>query len=85
LFFSISNKKSSSIGKTVLALITPLICCNCFSRADEETINFIIISLVGKYIKLTGLKIQGIYQDLRFLLFNASLLAIVLLQPLKMR
>ena len=41
LFFSISNKKSSKIGSTVLALITPLICCSCLSNAEEETINFI--------------------------------------------
>jgi regulatory protein len=40
LFFSISNKKSSKIGSTVLALITPLICCKCLSKAEDETINF---------------------------------------------
>ena len=42
LFLSISNKKSSKIGNTVLLLITPFICCNCFSKADEDTMNFII-------------------------------------------
>ena len=41
LFFSISKRKSSKMGSTVLALITPLICCSCFSKADEDTINFI--------------------------------------------
>src|SRR5580658_4818585 len=40
LFFSTSNRKSSRIGKTVFALITPLICCSCFNNAEEETINF---------------------------------------------
>src|SRR6186713_2851560 len=40
LFFSTSNRKSSRIGRTVLALITPLICCSCFNKAEEETINF---------------------------------------------
>ena len=39
--FSISNKKSSKMGKTVLALITPLICCNCLSKYEDDTINFI--------------------------------------------
>ncbi len=28
------------MGRTVLALITPLICCRCFSKAEDETINF---------------------------------------------
>ena len=42
LFDSMSNKKSSKIGNTVFALITPLISCSCLSRAEEETINFII-------------------------------------------
>ena len=32
---------STVLGSTVLAFITPLICCNCFSNVDEETINFI--------------------------------------------
>jgi hypothetical protein len=39
---SISNRKSSKIGSTVLALITPLICCKCFNSDDDETINFIL-------------------------------------------
>src|SRR5436190_6963864 len=42
LLFSTSNKKSSSIGSTVLALITPEMCCNCFSKAEDDTINFIL-------------------------------------------
>src|SRR6185436_3764698 len=41
---SISNKKSSSMGRTVLAFITPLICCKCFNKAEEETMNFIVLS-----------------------------------------
>src|SRR5579871_4630786 len=48
LFFSTSNKKSSRIGNTVLALITPLICCNCFNNADEETMNFMFFSVSGE-------------------------------------
>src|SRR6476620_2143253 len=40
LFLSTSNKKSSRMGNTVLALITPLICCSCLSSWEEETINF---------------------------------------------
>ena len=49
------------MGKTVLALITPLICCNCFSRAEEETMNFIImISLDGKY-KINRAKCTGYF------------------------
>jgi hypothetical protein len=34
------------MGNTVLALITPLICCSCFSKADDETINFITLFLI---------------------------------------
>jgi hypothetical protein len=41
LFFSTSNKKSSRIGNTVLALITPAICCSCLSKEEDDTINFI--------------------------------------------
>jgi hypothetical protein len=39
-------------------LITPLICCSCLSKADEETMNFIIRALVGKY-KINRLKCTG--------------------------
>jgi len=28
------------MGSTVFALMTPLICCKCFSKAEDETINF---------------------------------------------
>jgi hypothetical protein len=38
---STSNRKSSRIGSTVLALMTPEICCNCLSKEEEDTINFI--------------------------------------------
>src|SRR6185436_15012042 len=48
LFFSTSNKKSSRIGNTVLALITPEICCSCFNKAEEETINFILQLVCGE-------------------------------------
>src|SRR5215467_15144401 len=48
LFFSTSNRKSSRIGKTVFALMTPLICCNCFNKAEEETINFMEWYLSGE-------------------------------------
>jgi hypothetical protein len=50
LFFSTSNKKSSSMGRTVLALITPLICCNCLSKADDDTINFMNIDFGTKLL-----------------------------------
>ncbi len=46
LFFSTSNRKSSSMGSTVLLLITPLICCSCFSNAEEDTMNFMRKRLV---------------------------------------
>ena len=29
------------MGKTVLELITPLICPSCFDRIEDDTINFI--------------------------------------------
>src|SRR3954471_22475517 len=46
-----SNKKSSNIGSTVLALITPLICCRCLSNEEDDTINFIslIIYTLGLF------------------------------------
>jgi hypothetical protein len=31
-----------------LAFITPAICCSCFNKADEETINFICIKGLGE-------------------------------------
>ena len=60
LFFSMENKKSSSMGNTVLALMTPLICCNCLRRVDEETMNFMIMALIGKY-KVCNPKSTGIF------------------------
>jgi len=33
-----------------LALITPLICCNCFNKAEEETINFMEYVFVAKLL-----------------------------------
>src|SRR5690606_19800353 len=41
LFLPTSNKKSSRMGNTVLALMTPAICCSCFNKEEEDTINFI--------------------------------------------
>ncbi len=42
------------MGRTVLALITPLICCNCFSKAEEETINFMEYVFVAKLLIRRG-------------------------------
>jgi hypothetical protein len=55
LFFSTSNKKSSRIGNTVLALITPAICCNCFNKEEDETINF-IVQMVWAKLLIFGLQ-----------------------------
>ena len=52
---SISNKKSSKIGKTVLVLITPAICCKCFKREEEDTINFIIPLYLFNFSNKTNL------------------------------
>jgi len=39
---NLDETQFSRIGKTVLELITPEICCSCFNKAEEETINFIL-------------------------------------------
>lgn len=36
------------MGRTVLAFITPEICCSCFNKAEEETINFILQLVWGE-------------------------------------
>jgi hypothetical protein len=53
----ISKRKFSKIGTTGLVVTTPLIAESCFSRAEEETINFIYGVLIfsidfeqGKFI-----------------------------------
>jgi hypothetical protein len=38
--YSFYMKGSPPNRRTVFALITPLICCNCFRRAEAETMNF---------------------------------------------
>ena len=41
LFFSTSKRKSSRMGRTVLVLMTPEICCNCLRSTEEFAMNFI--------------------------------------------
>src|SRR5690606_38785286 len=44
---SSSNKKLSRIGRVLLLLITPLNTCNCFSKSELDTINFICFSVIS--------------------------------------
>src|SRR6201991_4665382 len=48
----ISNKKFSSIGKTVLLLKAPLTACSCLSNVDVETINLIWVYLINQKYKI---------------------------------
>jgi hypothetical protein len=36
------------MGSTVFALITPEICCSCFSNAEDEAMNFILQMVWGE-------------------------------------
>ncbi len=47
------------MGNTVLALITPLICCRCFNKTEEETINFMEVILWGETTDFWSMPNQG--------------------------
>ena len=55
--FSFSSKrKSSRMGRVLLALITPMIPCRFFSSSVLDTINFIGYYLVGNFVQIYDIK-----------------------------
>src|SRR5437899_12323533 len=59
LLSATSKRKSSRIGSTVLALMTPEICCSCLSKAEEDAINFMKIAF-GESSKLRIFETQPV-------------------------
>src|SRR5690606_32922283 len=54
----ISKRKFSRMGTTGLLVTTPFILDNCFNRAEEETINFIMYSYNVTWTKLEIIRIK---------------------------
>src|SRR5574343_1083387 len=56
VLLSNSNRKLSKIGKVLLLLITLPNTCNCFSKYELDTMNFILFYFLQIYLKLIDFK-----------------------------